>query len=101
VRPDAHCRSCGAPIRWAVHVATHKRMPIDAEAIASGNLGVVEWVEGPTGEVFDSDGHVVDRVAFATPVVAVNPTAGSAQTPYRYTSHFATCPQADQWRRSR
>jgi len=83
VRAGSNCRSCGAPVRWAITSATGARMPLDTEATEDGNLGVVAWRE---------DGH-----RLATPVVAVNPT--SALTRYRYTSHFATCPHAASHRR--
>jgi hypothetical protein len=88
MRADGTCRTCGAPIRWAVHVATGNRLPLDVEAREDGNLGVVEWQE-PSGR------------ALAVPIVAVNPSPGSQATAYRYTSHFATCPQAAEHRRKR
>jgi hypothetical protein len=84
MRSDGNCRSCNAPIRWAIFDGG-KRVPLDAEANPDGNLGVIRW--GPRS-----------GSAFALPVVAVNPT-GPTETPFRYTSHFATCPQADEWRK--
>lgn len=83
MRPSGNCKSCGAPVRWAITAATGARMPLDVEAVDDGNLGVVEW---------QSDGH-----RLATPIVAVNPT--TALTRFRYTSHFATCPNANDHRR--
>jgi len=70
------CRSCGAPILWAR--STRGRMvPLDREPVADGTiiLGAddVAFVLGPADE----------------------PIAG---TP-RYHSHFATCPDADKYRR--
>jgi len=63
-------------------------MPLDPEAVEGGNIGVVEW-------------ETVDGQAWALPIVAINPSPGSQATAYRYTSHFATCPQAEQHRRRR
>lgn len=87
MRPDGNCRSCGAPIRWAVSLTTHKRMPLDAEPTRDGNIGVVEWRTQESG--------------LPLPVVAYNPSTGTQRTPYRYTSHFATCPQAKHWRKKK
>jgi hypothetical protein len=68
------CNSCGARIRWAV-MPSGKRMPLDVTASASGNLVVVE----PQRML----------VGFAQP--------GDSRP--RYTSHFATCPNAAAHRR--
>jgi hypothetical protein len=85
LRSDATCRSCGAPMRWAESLTTKKQMPLDVEPTETGNIGVVEWVERPS--------------RLPLPIVAYNPSTGTQATPYRYTSHFATCPQAAQWRK--
>lgn len=87
MRASGTCRSCGAPVRWAVTQASGARMPLDTLATPSGNLRIVAWRE---------DGH-----RMPTPVVAINPEAALALTPYAYTSHFATCPNASKHRRSR
>lgn len=65
------CRSCGAEIIWVVAAASGKRMPIDAEPVAGGNL------------VLNGD-----------QVVYVEPTDAA-----RYISHFVTCPQSAEWRK--
>lgn len=59
-----------------------KRMPIDAEANLSG------------GNVW------IDHHDAGSPVVAVaaSPAEVPPSIPNRYTSHFATCPQAEEWR---
>lgn len=62
------CRSCGAPIRWEVTV-NDKRIPLDPEPVANGNLGIRD------------DGKVASSHGFP------------AEAP-RYVSHFATCPNA-------
>lgn len=72
---EAKCRSCGAPIYW-VTTAGKKAMPIDVVPDAAG--GFVVAMQQPTGqlraEAFQASAH------------------GSARN--RYTSHFATCPNA-------
>jgi len=87
LRSDGNCGSCGAPIRWVESLTTKKQMPLNVEAVEGGNLGIVDWVERPPG--------------LPLPVVAYNPSTGTQATPYRYTSHFATCPQAARWRKKR
>jgi len=68
-----HCRSCGRPVLWAV-TGNGRRMPIDPTPRADGNL-------------------VLD---YGTPNrVHVDPHSSGP----RHTSHFATCPHADQHRR--
>lgn len=69
------CRSCGAPIRWAITENGH-RAPLDAQPHAEGNLRIEE-----------RNGLDV--------VVVVGP--GSEEGLFR--SHFASCPHANQHRR--
>lgn len=68
------CRSCGAPIRW-VKTAKGRSMPIDSEPVANGNV------------IIDSSGNAV-----------VVGSANVIPDTDRFTSHFTTCPQADEWR---
>jgi hypothetical protein len=58
---------------------TGKAMPLDAEPTVDGNI------------ILDAMGkaYVVDADEYVNPKVA------------RYTSHFATCPSADEFRKSR
>ena len=67
------CSSCGAPIVWAVTPSGH-RMPLDADPVPAGNL------------VFDGE--------LARHAELDDDPAGA-----RWVSHFATCPESDQWRR--
>lgn len=69
----ATCKSCDAPIIW-VQTASGKLMPLDAKPERRFVLGAAAG---------HGDG---------------TRTAQSAET---YTSHFATCPQADQHRKAR
>jgi hypothetical protein len=75
----ARCRSCGAPILWAVTEASGKRIPLDAEE------------DGAAKEVPDGNLLIVDTRA-GTPVVRVTAVG-------QHLSHFATCPQASTHRK--
>lgn len=81
------CRSCSARVVWA-KTTNGKRIPLDA--VDQGGRDVpITSDEGnlePTGR-YSSDGSMV---------VTVVP-AGEGE----YRSHFASCPEADQWRRPR
>jgi len=61
-----------------------KRMPLDPEATKQGNVWVIRMEEG-------------------TPIVGVaaKPADVPQQEALRYVSHFATCPQATDWRKQR
>lgn len=73
------CRSCDAAIIWATTTG-QKLMPVDAEPVADGN---VELRPGHLG-----------RGVVATVLTGPSLFGGPLRT-----SHFATCAQADQWRR--
>ncbi len=77
--PPARCRSCDAPIRWATATTTGRRMPIDAEPTADGNVTVHRGDDGQA-------------------VATVHP-AGVTPLGTRWTAHFATCPAAAEHRR--
>jgi len=66
------CRSCGAPIEWAESASTRARVPFNAPIRTVAVLLPVLI-----------DGRVVEDVDPMT------------------ISHFATCPQRDDWRRKR
>jgi hypothetical protein len=70
------CRSCGAPIRWA-RTAKGTAVPLNPEPAPNGNV------------VLMGDGTVT--------------YLGRGQAPpegtLRWTSHFASCPEARRWRR--
>ena len=76
------CSSCGGKIFWAI-TRTGKSMPVDAEPSESGPL-VLNLRGGEFGKL-----HVEKFYA---------PKHGSADR-RRYTSHFSTCPNADEHRR--
>jgi hypothetical protein len=76
------CRTCKAPIRWAVTAAGHL-MPLDVEPVADGNLRLDRDIDGETPRV-----------------LAVPKRYRTADEPL-YVAHFRTCPYADHHRRIR
>jgi hypothetical protein len=75
------CRGCGAEIIWTI-TSGGKKMPVDAEPDPDG-MFVLEW---------DDDA----AAAFAIHVRAGD--LGGLADGDRYTSHFATCPNANSFR---
>ncbi len=76
------CRSCAAPIIWTV---THKgrRMPVDAEPVANGNIRLRQ----------DGDSVIAEYPGKEHPTLLVDDRV-------RYISHFATCTHSDEWRKA-
>ena len=72
----ASCRSCEAPIIWA-DTQSGRKMPLDEQPTPAGNM---VYVNGIARTVRYEDRRLA------------RPT---------YTSHFATCPNADTHRRAR
>jgi hypothetical protein len=75
------CQSCAARIVWTV-TERGKRMPVDAEPHPAGNITLIPLPDGGV------TAHVLQKFE----------SAGSAA---RYRSHFVTCVNASDWRRSR
>jgi hypothetical protein len=71
----AACRSCDAEITWATSEQTGKPIPLDATPTANGNLALVNG----KAHYYGADDERLHRE--------------------RYTSHFATCPEAASWRK--
>ena len=83
-----NCKTCRAEIRWAVTV-NGKKIPIDAAPAAGGNITLSERAkQAPIAVMLDAQGNA--------PLPALQP---SAEAP-RYTSHFATCPDAENYRKA-
>lgn len=76
----ATCRSCGAAIVWC-KTANGKTMPVDAEPADSGNVRVADGI--------------------ATVLGALEVHAARAAGEALRLSHFASCPQAAEHRRTR
>lgn len=89
--PVVKCRSCGAPIIWAI-TERGKRIPLDAEPNnAKGNMILVPW-----GKSSLQTGGAPEVTSWEARVVA--PLLDANQT--RYMPHHATCPDAKRWRRA-
>lgn len=73
--PD-RCRSCQAPIRWAVTGANRKPIPLDLEPTDDGNVELVDGYAKTWGTSHDWPAGVD-----------------------RYRSHYASCPDAGEWRK--
>lgn len=88
VTDPSKCRSCGADVLWA-QWASGKKMPVDAEpdmrTPGKGGTLVLSVRGGAFGSL------IVEKYDEATHGVKRN----------RYTSHFATCPNADEHRRGK
>lgn len=74
---QATCRSCGAPIIWA-RTEKGKPIPMNAEPV-----------------------EVTPRGLFHLEVETPEVTRAYPFSARGYVSHFATCPQADQWRKEK
>lgn len=74
----AKCGSCRAPIVWAL-TAAGRKMPVDAVPVDDG-----DFIMGP-------DDTIVKIQPFAEVPLGVD----------RFTSHFVTCPDRDEWRKPR
>jgi hypothetical protein len=79
--PTEACRSCAAPVIWAVTEAG-RPMPVDAEPAPDGTVRL-EDRGGPQ------------------PLARVVPAAKRFGVTGLRKSHFATCPEAGAWRRRR
>lgn len=80
----SRCRSCHAEVVWAV-TSAGKRMPVDPQPTDDGNMILTE--DDPPQALVVPTGQAA--------LFAVGTGA------HRFTSHFVTCPDADQHRRPR
>lgn len=78
------CRSCGATIFFATCVRSQRPIPIDTQPTADGNLMV--------------RGGKKSTQLYAKKVDAKGVVGEKRDGADLYTCHFATCPQANEWR---
>lgn len=80
------CRSCGAPVVWAVVHRSGRRIPLDRESLAEPRPGIAAYnpATGRCHIVSTADLYLTERWREA------------GATFHR--THFASCPQADRWR---
>lgn len=76
----AQCRSCGAKIIF-VELASGKSMPCDPEPVSWDDVDEGTVLVGEDGKVYKSQGSLLD------------------DDQSYFVSHFATCPDADKWRK--
>ena len=86
-----HCRSCGAPIIWAV-TENGKRMPVDATPREDGNILLIEYPASALGDGYIEAAYVQSSLFEEWDV--------EAPEPRRYVSHFASCAQSKGWRKA-
>lgn len=90
----ARCRSCGATVMW-VRTTKDKNMPIDADASAGWEQPVID----PEGNVRPTGQNVPGKFG-PVPVVQVMPDGQmNLDGERRWRPHWATCPDANDWRR--
>lgn len=82
MKPTGRCRSCAAPIVWAITAAKGNRMPLDPEPVPDGNVWIIEHPE---------HGQPVIGVALQRSDIPAD-----IET---YVSHFVTCSAAAEHRR--
>jgi hypothetical protein len=84
MKADGRCKSCAAPITWAITAAKGNRMPLDPDPVPDGNVWIVEHRE-----------HM-------SPVIGValqhSDIPDDIET---YVSHFVTCANAAEHRRKK
>lgn len=80
------CRSCGDPIRWYANGETGRRIPANPDPDPDGTIDL-RPITGKGVQAFVLKGDDLRRARARGRELLV--------------SHFATCPQADQWRSSR
>jgi hypothetical protein len=94
----AACDGCRAPILWAVNDRTGNRHPVNATPDPAGNIALT--ADGNTYHVFSTE--VLRMLDGEAPLItsreATAELAEWGNLP-RYTSHFATCPASDVYRR--
>lgn len=89
------CRACQADILWARNIATGNGVPLDPDP--------VEWADGTRGlvavatpdEITDSGTHIKGGEIGIRHLREHDDPAGQPS----YRTHFATCPNADEFRK--
>lgn len=78
--PTEPCRSCQRPVIWAITATNLRPMPVDPEPTQGGNVALEPRPDGQQ------------------PLARVISVAKQFGRRDLRTSHFATCPEAGQWR---
>lgn len=80
------CRTCRSEIVWGTDASTRSLMPVDADPSPNGNISV--WVDAAGAA------HLVT-------LSRAKASATRAAGKELHLSHFASCPDAAQWRKDR
>jgi len=80
------CDSCHAPIVWTITEGGN-RMPCDAEPVPGGNVRIIPAGNGRPAQARITPNGMIDLF---------DPDDDGV----RHVSHFATCPDANEWRAS-
>ena len=90
----SRCRSCDAPIVWVI-TQKGKRMPVDAEpVVASRGFRIDETLLDEAQQGFNDEDLRPGKDLLATF------TAEPAKDERLYQSHFATCDDSPEWRKT-
>lgn len=99
VNEPVSCSSCGAPMLWAV-TERGKRMPVDAEPVESGKFLLSHRRVGDPPVAVYQRGPDIAKLRAQHERRSKDQGALFGEGPLRlFTSHFATCPNADQHRK--
>lgn len=91
------CRTCRRRILWAKSVTTGSAIPLDPEPVDPDSRGALLLIQGWAYSVDEAARRWSEKDGVST-------RAARAQVCWdhpAHLSHFATCPQADQHRRTR
>ena len=91
---NSKCRSCGARVTWAI-TQKGNSMPLDAQSVLDGKFFLVtDYADGSKREQEEYETISTE---------SDNETAANyrATNRSRYTSHFATCPNAAKHRKAK
>ena len=90
------CRSCRAPVWFAINDRTGNKMILDDQTYPDGNV-VIVGSNGTDAVVHVLTKKEVDASAPALPGLA--PVDVPLDDKPRYKDHHVTCPDRDKWRR--
>lgn len=79
----AKCQGCGAEIRWLENIDSGRKAPVDPEPVDRGNVRIVRMAKGEAFVVIPPSR--IEAAALAGTVL--------------HQLHFATCPQAERFKR--
>ena len=83
---ESQCKGCGADVTWVVNLATGRPSIIDGH----------ELVFAKTDNIADRNGDIVAAGEIELSIPKGRRDRGEEPM---HTSHFSTCPQADQFKR--